>query len=73
MDHGLNPVDLEHCGKAPSFYTGWFFVEEAGCRHALAVAARKPGTFSLDVQGFKFPQGLQEYGQCVRESPVADE
>lgn len=66
-------VELEHCRKAPSFYSCWFFMKEAGCGHTLGAAAIKPDIFSLDLQGFKSPQDLQKYRQCVTEALVADE
>lgn len=66
-------VELERCRKAPSFYSCWFFMKEAGCGHSLGVAARKPDIFSLDLQGFKSPQDLQKYRRCVTGSLVADE
>jgi len=72
LDRGLNPAELEHCRKAPSFYTCWLFMREARCGRSLGAAMRKPD-ICLDVQGFECPQDLQEDGQCVRESLAAAE
>lgn len=38
LDRGLNPVELEHCGKAPFSYMCWIFMEAGGWR-ALGDAA----------------------------------